>query len=387
MKQKAEFVLRAMGGGNFRALCAEYGIAAKTGYKWKERFMQGGLEGMEEESRRPHASPEALGEAEVCEIVRLKQRHKHWGPKKIQELYRRQHGGEVPSESSFKRVLERAGLVEKRVVRKVTEGGRIWSGQRASEPNAVWTVDFKGSWYDALGRRCEPLTVRDEYSRYVLASERLGDARTETVWKSLETLFEKHGLPGAIRSDNGSPFASTRGILGLSRLSSRWVAIGIDLERGRPGHPQDNGGHERMHRDMSRELERSPGACTQEELDMWREEYNSKRPHQALGMKCPAEVYRKSPRRYQGLPSELDYGGMERRRINAQGALVWGGQAIFVSTALAGWEVGLKPYGTEQWEVYFVNLRLGELEPKTACFIGTPWRPNEAGAKPENLIP
>jgi len=386
MNQKVEFVLKAMGGGNFRALCAEYGIAAKTGYKWKERFMQRGLEGMEEESRRPHASPEALSEVAVCRIIRLKQRHPHWGPKKIQELYRREHG-EVPSESSFKRVLERAGMVEKRRERKAVDAGRIWSGRRGAEANAVWTVDFKGWWYDAQGQRCEPLTVRDEHSRFVLASERLSNARTETVWKSFEGLFEKHGLPGAIRSDNGAPFASTRSVLGLSRLSCRWVAMGIDLERSRPGCPQDNGGHERMHRDMSRELERSPGQSTQAELDLWREEFNWQRPHEALAMKCPGELYGPSPRRYTGLPTDLDYGGMERRRIKAQGSLMWQGQHIFVSSALAGWDVGLKPGAAERWEVYFGNLRLGELEPSTASFIGTPWRPNEAAAHPVNLLP
>ena len=386
MNQKTEFVLKAMGGGNFRALCAEYGIAAKTGYKWKERFMERGLEGMEEKSRRPHASPEALSEEQVCEIVRLKQRHADWGPRKIQDLYVREHG-KGPSESSCKRVLERAGMVEKKRPRKAVEAGRIWSGRRGMEANAVWTVDFKGWWYDLHGQRCEPLTVRDEYSRFVLATERVSNARTETVWKSFEGLFERHGMPGAIRSDNGAPFASTRSVLGLSRLSSRWVALGIDLERSRPGCPQDNGGHERMHRDMSRELERSPGACTQGELDLWREEFNWKRPHEALAMKCPGEVYSQSTRRYEGLPTTLDYTGMETRRIKTQGSLMWHGQSIFISSALGGWDVGLKPCGVGSWEVYFGNLRLGELEPATASFVGTPWRPNEAAANPQNLLP
>jgi hypothetical protein len=142
-----------------------------------------------------------------------------------------------------------------------------------------------------------------------------------------------------------------------------------------------------MHRDMSRELERSPGESTQEELDMWREEFNWRRPHEALGMKCPGEVYCKSARPYEGLPTALNYGGMERRRINSRGVLIWHGQPIFVSSALAGWDVGLKPCASQRWEVYFASLRLGELEPATASFIGTPWRPNEAAAKTENLLP
>ena len=203
-----------------------------------------------EESRRPKSSPEQLAEREVCEIIRLKMAHLPWGPRKIRELYRRRHG-EAASESTFKRVLERAGLTQKRRKRRSTEAGRLCSGRRASAPNEIWTVDFKG-WWRSHGKRCEPLTVRDEHSRYLLELGALEDARSETVRKSFERLFERQGLPGAIRSDNGVPFASVRALLGLSRLSAWWVALGIDLERGRPGHPQDNGAHERMHGDISR---------------------------------------------------------------------------------------------------------------------------------------
>lgn len=286
MKQKTEFVLRAISGSNFRELCREYEIAAKTGYKWKQRFMERGLEGLLEESRRPRSSPEALAEAQVCAIVRIKQRHPHWGPKKIQELYRREYG-QAPSESSFKRVLERAGLVDKRRLRAAKESGRIYSGKRANGPNEVWTIDFKGKWHDGRGECCEPLTVRDEYSRYIMASQRLENARTETVWRSLEELFERHGLPEAIRSDNGSPFASVRGVLGLSRLSSRWVAMGINLERSRPGCPQDNGGHERMHRDLSEAFEQRLAESSQAELDLWREEFKLAAAARSAGPEVP----------------------------------------------------------------------------------------------------
>jgi putative transposase len=164
MEQRIEFVLRALRTENFRALCQEYGISAKTGYKWQERFMRLGLGGMEEESRRPHSHAEQLGEAEICAIIRLKLAHPRWGPRKIRELYLRRHG-EVASESSFKRVLERAGLTEKRKgARVVIEGGRLSSGRRAERLNEVWRVDFKGWWRTKEGR-CEPLTVRDELSR------------------------------------------------------------------------------------------------------------------------------------------------------------------------------------------------------------------------------
>ena len=249
MEQRIEFALKAMQTLNFRALCQEYGVSTKTGYKWKERFIQEGLEGMANWSRRPKSSPEQLPEAEVCEIVRLKVAHLSWGPRKIRELYLRRHG-EVASESTFKRVLERAGLTQKRRRRRSTAAGRLSSGRCGQAPNEVWTVDFKG-WWRSWGKRCEPLTVRDEHSRYVLELRAMDNARSESVRQSFERLFERAGLPQAIRSDNGSPFASVHGLFGLSRLSAWWVALGIDLERGRPGHPQDNAAHERMHLDVS----------------------------------------------------------------------------------------------------------------------------------------
>jgi hypothetical protein len=238
-------------------------------------------------------------------------------------------------------------------------------------------MDFKGWLYDVEGERCEPLTIRDDWSRYVLASERLKDAKLETVWRENEKIFERYGLPEAIRSDNGSPFASTRSVLGLSRLSSRWVALGIDLERGRPACPQDNGGHERMHRDLSQEVERRGGKSSQAELDLWREEFNHLRRHEALGMKRPGELYEKSARKYDGLPEVLEYPGMETRRIKRHGSLIWSGQPIFISSALGGWDVGLKPSGPNRWEVYFAKLKLGEIEPSTQSFIATPWRGDE----------
>ena len=387
MKQRIEFALRAIAEGeNFRALCTEYGIAPKTGYKWKERFLARGIEGMKEESRRPKRSPEALEEWQVCAMVRIKERHRHWGPKKIREIYRREHG-EAPSESSFKRVLERAGMVEKRRVRKAAEGGRISSGKQATGPNEVWTVDFKGWWHDPEGARCEPLTIRDEFSRYLLGCERMEDAKTETVWKRFERLFERHGVPGAIRSDNGSPFASSRSVLGLSRLSARWVALGIDLERGRAGCPQDNGAHERMHLDMMRELQRAKAASSAAALEVWRQEFNCERPHEALGMKCPAEVYENSRQSYKGVPERLEYEGMERRRVMKGGRVVWAGQPVFISSALVGWDLGLRPCAADRWEIYFASLRLGELEPSTASFMAAPWRGHEEAPEADKVLP
>jgi putative transposase len=377
MDQRMEFALKALRTDNFRALCAEYGISAKTGYKWRERFFQNGLAGMTEQSRRPRSHADQLAESVICEMVRLKLAHRHWGPRKIRELYLRRHG-EAASESSFKRVLERAGLTEPRRRRqRATKAGRLWSGRRAQAPNEVWTVDFKGWWYDGKGERCEPLTVRDEHSRYVLELRRLADARTGTVRLCFERLFERHGLPGAIRSDNGTPFAQARGLLGLSRLSAWWVALGIDLERGRPGHPQDNGAHERLHRDIGVELE--PRTAAQEALDLWREEFNHERPHEALGMKCPAEIYQPSPRPYAGTPEDVDYPGMDSRKVGEGGKIKWTGVDLFITCSLAGWSVGLKQLGCGRLEVWFGRLLLGWIEPATESFQRAENRPLEAG--------
>src|SRR5262245_50934089 len=197
MNQRKEFVLKAIQTNNFRQLCEEYEISSKTGYKWLERFYQYGFEGMGELSRRPLGHAKELGESVICEIVRLKNAHPTWGPRKLRDIYQRIHG-QVPSESSFKRVLDRAGLVERRRVRRRSQAGQICSGRKANAPNEIWTVDFKGWWRRRDGKRCEPLTVRDEFSRYVLEIRAVADARTETIQGCFERLFERNGLPEAI---------------------------------------------------------------------------------------------------------------------------------------------------------------------------------------------
>jgi transposase InsO family protein len=364
MNQRKEFVLKAIHTGNFRQLCQEYGISTKTGYKWRERFYRHGYEGMMEHCRRPMSHAKELAEAVVCEIVRLKNAHPRWGARKLGDIYQRIHG-EVPSESSFKRVLDRAGLVEKRRVRRPSQAGRIGSGRKASAPNEIWTVDFKGWWHGANGQRCEPLTVRDECTRYVLDVRAVADARTQTVRACFERLFERHGVPEAIRSDNGVPFASSTGVLGLSKLAAWWVALGIDLERGRPGCPQDNGAHERLHLDIERELR---GQEQQASFDEWRRTYNEERPHEALAMKRPAELYQPSPRKFEGTPDDLNYPQMESRRVKSTGYIHYGKHLIFISTALSGWSVGLEPCCPGKFNVHFGRLLVGQYDETTASF-------------------
>jgi transposase InsO family protein len=288
----------------------------------------------------------------------------------------------VPSLSSCQRVLTKAGLVLPRRARSKPASERIVLGAVARAPNEVWTVDFKGWWRTADGQRCEPLTVRDAFSRFVLAVRTLPKADAAQVRAEFERLFQSYGLPQVIKSDNGAPFAATMAPLGLSRLSAWWVALGIDLDRSRPGHPQDNGAHERLHRDIAVELSRQVQAdpvSQQAACELWREEFNWERPHEALGGRCPGEVYQKSPRRLPVEPLVLDYGpGFFPRKIGANGTLKWQRQIFGVSTALRGWHVGLRYADHDHLEVWFNHLFLGHLELSSACFLRGASPPQEA---------
>ncbi|MEO0415612.1 MAG: IS481 family transposase, partial [Verrucomicrobiota bacterium] len=368
MDQRIEFAMKAVNCSNFRGLCREYGISPKTGYKWRERFIESGVEGMAEQSRRPRSHAKELTEKVVCRIVALKNAHPHWGPRKIRDLYRRKYNEKLPSESSFKRVLERAGLTTPRKVRRVAEGGRISNPTAACSPNEVWTVDFKGWWYSSAGDKVEPLTVRDEYSRMLLEMRAMENSRTETVRACFEKLFSAHGLPKMIRSDNGPPFASAHALMGLSRLSVWWLALGIDLARGRPGCPQDNGAHERMHLDIKNELQAGRIGRDQEAFDLWRHEFNNERPHESLAMALPAEVYQPSGRAYKGTPDELDYGDKETRRVTKAGTVRYSGECINLSTTLQGWDVALVPKDDVEVEIWFTHLLLGHWNIQTSNF-------------------
>ena len=378
MDLRTEFIKRAMREElPFAALCREYGISAKTGYKWKQRFLADGLPGLADLSRRPRSSPATVTEDVVCELVRLKGRHSKWGPKKIRDLYvKAQPARAVVSLSTVKRVLDKAGLVKpRRRQRKPEHCGRIANPLVATAPNQVWTVDFKGWWYSPAKQRVQPLTVRDAFSRYALLVQAVPDARMETVQECFSRLFASYGLPLAIRSDNGAPFACTSAPLGLSRLSAWWVALGISLDRIEPGHPEQNGAHERMHRDIALEVEGQVDgdlSAQQAALDIWRCEYNEVRPHEALGMRRPAELYIKSERRFDPTPVVLEYPqGYWRRQVKPNGCIKISNRWVFVSSAIVGWDVGLQPLGTQQFNVWFGPLRLGELNVQDEKFTAT----------------
>jgi transposase InsO family protein len=363
---REEFVLRAREkDANVSALCREYSISRKTGYKWLERYDSDGVDGLRDLSRRPRRPLSVSGES-VLQVLEARARHPHWGPKKL-VAWLKNRGEEAPSVRTAARILERAGVERLRKRRRALPSSAAVERptQVALEPNDVWTVDFKGWWKTKDGARAEPLTVRDAASRFVLCVTLVASASTEVVRKVFVELFTKCGLPKAIQVDNGAPFASTRARAGLTKLSAWWLSLGIKVIRSRPGHPQDNGAHERMHLDMCIEVEQRPGASKasqQRELARWRDEYNNERPHEALQMAVPASVYRRSARKYRGpqIPNyPLHYivrtvGPNGRVRMGRRGS-------VFISAALDGLKVGLEPLADESLRAWFFDLDLGVL--------------------------
>ncbi|MDB6109868.1 MAG: Integrase catalytic region [Pedosphaera sp.] len=384
MKQniRREFAVKALApGANLTALCLEYDVTRKTGREWRERARLGGINRLAERSRRPLSSPQQLSEATVCQVVRLKVAYPHWGPKKISELYRKAQGEPIGI-SSCHRVLKAAGLVEPRK-RRVRRAATLVLGPvvpRAA--NDVWTIDFKGWWRLGDGCRCEPLTVRDAFSKYILAAVVPANGRTQTMLQEFNRLFQLYGLPKVIKSDNGTPFATVAAPLGLSVLSASWVALGIELEHSRPGHPQDNGAHERMHKDIVAEVATKvqvDARAQQVALDLWRREYNEVRPHETLRGRCPAELYSKSPRCYPAKLAGLDYGpGYFPRKVSARGVVKYNGRSTFITTALAGWEVGLRIESANAVQVWFNYLLVGTIDLQTNRFGSAPSRSAKA---------
>src|SRR4030042_1292737 len=374
MSQKLEFVLKSFKmEKSFTELCTEYGSSTKTGYKWKERFFQEGIEGLKEKPRKPHRSPTHLSEEVICELIRIKKTKLRWGPKKIREVYANNHPHErIPARSTVERILQKAGFVEHRRRRRKINPERIQNRIIPQKPNDLVTVDFKGWWYTKEREKCEPLTVRDEFAKYIFSIAILEKADISSVKHEFELIFKQYGLPKMIRSDNGPPFASHMSILGLTRLSAWWLSLGIKLDRIDPGSPQQNGAHERMHLDIKKELEgKIAGSLKmhQNVFNVWKKEFNEERPHEALGMKTPAMVYVKSERKYEGPVEYIEYpGGYISRQVNDRGYINHKGHRVFITNALGGYNVGLKTQGNSSCEVWFNNTLLGEIDLKLFLF-------------------
>lgn len=345
---------------SFAELCRRHGVSRPTGYKWVERFGVEGAGGLRDRDRAPLEHPNETPRALVERLCAAREAHPTWGPRKLLAWLGARHPAlRLPSASTVGAILRREGLVSSR--RRRRRAPAQARGLRVPEaPGQVWSADFKG-WFRARnGERIDPLTVSDGATRYLLVCEALERADWVHVRRALERSFREHGLPEAIRTDNGAPFASTA-LGGLSRLSVWWIKLGVVPDRIRAGHPEDNGRHERMHRTLKAETARPPRAtrrAQQRAFDAWRREYNEERPHEALGQRPPASVYAPSPRPYPSRVREWVYDeGTEVRRVRSNGEIKWRGGLRFVSMVLVGERVGLEPVGDGIW-----TLRFGPVE-------------------------
>lgn len=381
MEERLRFVARLLDGEAMTDVCREFGISRKTGYKIFARYKDHGLESLTDRSRRPVRYANQLPEPIESLIIRLKREKPHWGARKIRELLVRRLAGDVriPANSTIHAVLDRNGLVTR--MRKPRHRATGTQLSQAIAPNDLWCVDFKGEFRLGNGPYCYPLTVTDQASRYLLLCEALETTQEKPAITAFEQLFIERGLPLAIRSDNGVPFASPNGLFNLSRLAVWWLRLGIDIERIKPGHPQQNGRHERMHLTLKKETTKPAQANflqQQARFDAFVSEFNTERPHEALGMKTPAEVYSPALRPYQGLP-DISYPFHDRDiLVTACGRICMHRKKINISTVLAGQKLGIKEVDEGIWLVSFMHYDLGyiDLEQKTLQTLGNPFGPH-----------
>ena len=380
MDERLRFVSRLLEGEAMTEVCREFGISRKTGYKIYQRYQAHGLEALSDRSRRPVRYANQLPPQIEGLIVRLKREKPHWGARKIRELLVRRLDGDIriPAKSTVHAVLHRHGLVKAigRSRRRAT-GTPLSAGSQA---NDLWCADYKGEFKLGNGRYCYPLTVSDHASRFLLLCDALESTREDPAISAFEQLFAERGLPQAIRSDNGVPFASPNALFNLSRLAVWWLRLGISIERIQPGRPQQNGRHERMHLTLKREATRPPAMNhlqQQARFDAFVEEFNAERPHEALAMRCPAQLYSASPRPYKGLP-ELTYPLHDRDLlVTACGRICMHRKRVNISTVLAGQRLGIKEVDDGIWIVSFMHYDLGfiDLEQKTLQPLDNPFGP------------
>ena len=378
MEERLRFVARLLEGESMSEVCRSFGISRKTGYKIFNRYKEEGVHALCDRSRRPVRYANQLPEPMERLIVETKRAKPHWGARKIRELLVRRLAGDarIPAKSTVHAVLDRHGLVKRARRRRNRAEGTPLS--QAVIPNDLWCTDFKGEFKTGNGRYCYPLTVTDQASRMILACEALESTKEAPVIEAFVRLFRDRGLPAAIRSDNGLPFASPNGLYNLSKLSVFWLRLGIAIERIKPGHPQQNGRHERMHLTLKKETTRPPGMNSlqqQARFDTFLSEFNDERPHEALEMACPRDVYQPSPRPYEGLP-ELDYPFHDRDvLVTACGRICMHRKKINLSTVMAGQKLGLKEVDDGIWLVSFMRYDLGyiDLEQKTLQTIDNPF--------------
>jgi transposase InsO family protein len=373
MEQRVEMVGDWLSNkSNITELSKMYGVSRVTIYKWLKRFKTEGPAGFHEHARRPHQHPNAVPEEMVQLLVNARLSHQKWGPKKIKSwLKERYPDEEWPALSTISGIFKREGLIKPRRTRNAV-AGYASPFLACDRPNKVWSADFKGQFRTGDGKLCYPLTITDNYSRFILLCRGLERPAHDLVRPWFETVFRRYGLPDAIRTDNGTPFAS-KGLGGLSRLAVWFIKLGIHPERIAAAHPEQNGRHERMHRTLKEAIAEPPQANLrkqQEAFDQFVEEYNFTRPHEALDMKKPGDVYQSSARSYAPRTAQPKYSpDFIIRNVRNNGEILWHCKRIFISQALGGEQIGLSQLRDEnKWEICFGNLKLGVLD-NQSCII------------------
>ena len=386
MDERLKFVARLLDGEKMAVLCREFGISRKTGYKLINRYNDSGLEGLTDRSRRPYRHANQLPFQIEKLIVRAKKDKPNWGAPKIRERLARLYPDvHCPAISTVHAVLDRHGLVKRHKRRRNRATGTPLS--HVAAPNQLWCADYKGEFMLADRRYCYPLTITDAASRYLICCEALSGTGAEMAFTVFERIFREFGLPQAIRTDNGCPFASARTLFGLSKLSVWWLRLGIALERIQPAHPEQNGRHERMHLTLKKEATRPASRNflkQQERFDRFVHVFNQERPHEALGMKYPAELYVTSSRPYRGL-SDLEYPFHDHTiTVTNCGRICLGKRKINLSTVFAGQNVGVKQIEPKVWLVSFMQYDLGFFDSETDRVTSTE---NPFGAKVLPMCP
>ena len=351
-------------GANRRELIRRFGISAPTGYKWIRRFERGGAEALADRSRRPRRQPSKSPQRLEEKVVELRRRHDCWGARKLRRLLERSGERDLPSATTVHNILRRRGLVGP----DAPEGARPWRSFERESPNELWQMDFKGHFAIAGSRRCHPLTVCDDHSRFNLALSACADERTETVQRRLLSCFGRYGLPLKILCDNGAPWGRHDGL--ASSLELWLLRVGVELVHGRPYHPQTQGKLERFHRTLKRELLSRTSAWRDlqhcgEQFARFRELYNHERPHRALDLDCPADRYRASER---PLPERIPdcesfyEGAVAARKVKSKGEIMFKGRTFFMGRAFAGETVAIEPFDENRWEVFYCWKSLGLID-------------------------
>jgi putative transposase len=366
MDERYRFVLEAESyPGSFTELCAQYGISTQNGYKWRHRYEKHGADGLKDQSRAPKNHPNEVSLEVLQEVLVARRAHATWGPKKLRILLSKADPNRsLPALSTIGDILKRNGLsVSRKLRRRATPSTQPFA--ECKDANRVWCADYKGWFTTGDGQRCDPLTITDGFSRYLLRCQAVEDLTYVVARGVFEAAFHEYGLPMAMRTDNGTPFAST-GLCGLSRLSVWWLRLGIQLERIQPGKPEQNGRHERMHLTLKQETTQPPAQnqrAQQRRFDVFREEYNQVRPHEALDMRTPASLYQPSSRLYPARIPEPEYDtGYEVRRVGDRGEFRWGGEKIFLTYALQDELIGLRCCDGRHWRIYFGTLPIAILD-------------------------